>query len=224
MRRTPIVLVACLLVGAGRAPEAEGQYPVDRSARLYVQAGYDVPGAPQVFEHLWNLGVTASVGFAYPVSDRLVLRPGFTVSRFGINEDLAREYVYASVDRIAGGDYRPRTANLDLLIFLAPASTTLNLYGIAGGGYYSGRLEPVRPEGLDLITRWADPVRNGFQARAGLGLQLRVSDRLTTFFEWNLDGGFSGESIILHAAGSTGLAWSLGFGADGRTSDRSTDR
>lgn len=211
MRRLLPIVVA-LLVGA--AVEARAQYPVDRSARLYAQAGYEIPGAPQVFERLWNLGATSSLAVGLPVSDRLVLRPGLTFSRFGLNEDLALDYLYREVTALEGGTYRALSVDLDVLVYLAPASTTLNLYGVAGGGYYAGGLSDLQPGGLDVIARWADRASTTLQGRAGLGLQIRVTERLTTFFEWHLAGAFSRETVILQAAGTTGVAWSFGLGSD----------
>ena len=216
--RSPRTLALTVLLITGVCASAAGQYPVDRSTRLYGQAGYDIPGAPQVFEQLWNLGVTTSVGVGIPATDRIMLRPGVSISRFGLNHGLARSYLYEPVDEMRGGVYRALTVHVDALIFLAPASTTLNLYGVAGGGYYSGGLGTMEPGDLDLLSAWADAAGGAARARAGLGLQLRVTDRLSTFFEWSLDGAFAGSTTILHAAGTTGIAFTLSGGESTDTS------
>lgn len=215
--RSPRTLACTVFLMTCVCASAAGQYPVDRSVRLYGQAGYDIPGAPQVFEQLWNLGVTTSVGLGIPATDRIMLRPGLSLSRFGLNRGLARSYLYEPADEIEGGIYRALTVHVDALIFLAPASTTLNLYGIAGGGYYSGGLGTIGPGELELLSAWTDAAGGAVRARAGLGLQLRVTDRLSTFFEWNLDGGFAGATTILHAAGTTGIAFRLSGSESSRT-------
>lgn len=177
--RTLKMLLALTLIAALAVPVFAQRTPGSISIGGF--AGIGMPQKPTFIKNSWKNSLGYGGELKYNVNETTSLAAGYTIIPFKLNVDKVFGADAAGVS-ISGGELKTGIISANLLKYFTAPEASAGFYLTLGGGYYMFTFNDIKVDG-EALEISDQKTENKLGVNGGLGLEIKMADKLSLFAE-----------------------------------------